>query len=69
VVGVFKETGSGAKLDRAEHQKVMVLAQRREIDAVLVTELRAGVAARSICCTLCKELESRRVSVIAEGLA
>ena len=39
VVGVFKETGSGAKLDRAERKKVMALAQRREIDAVLVTEL------------------------------
>jgi DNA invertase Pin-like site-specific DNA recombinase len=39
LVGVFKETGSGAKLDRAERRKVMALAQRREIDAVLVTEL------------------------------
>jgi putative DNA-invertase from lambdoid prophage Rac len=39
VVGVFKETGSGAKLDRAERKKVMALARRREIDVVLVTEL------------------------------
>ena len=39
VVGPFKETGSGAKLDRAERKKVMALAQRREIEAVLVTEL------------------------------
>jgi DNA invertase Pin-like site-specific DNA recombinase len=39
VVGVFKETGSGVKFDRAERKKVMALAQRREIDAVLVTEL------------------------------
>jgi putative DNA-invertase from lambdoid prophage Rac len=39
VVGVFKETGSSAKLDRAERRKVMALAQRREVDAVLVTEL------------------------------
>ena len=30
VVGVFKETGSGVKLDRAERHKVMALAQRRE---------------------------------------
>jgi putative DNA-invertase from lambdoid prophage Rac len=37
VVGVFKETGSGAKLDRAERKNVMALAQRREIDAVVVT--------------------------------
>src|SRR5215472_11899888 len=38
VVGVFKETGSGVKVERAERRKVMALAQRHEIDAVLVTE-------------------------------
>ena len=37
VVKVFKETGSGAKLDRAERRKIMALAQARQIDAVLVT--------------------------------
>lgn len=46
-VGVFKETGSGAKLDRVERRKVMALAQARQIDAVLVTELSRWVAARS----------------------
>jgi putative DNA-invertase from lambdoid prophage Rac len=50
VAGVFKETGSGAKLDRAERKKVMALAQRREIDAVLVTELSRWGRARSTCC-------------------
>ncbi|MGR0189027.1 recombinase family protein [Azospirillum aestuarii] len=39
VVGVFKETGSGVKLDRVERRKVMALAQARHIDAVPVTEL------------------------------
>ena len=39
VVGTYKETASGVKLDRAERKRVMALAQRREIDAVLVTEL------------------------------
>ena len=39
IVGVFKETASGAKIDRAERAKVMKLAQSHEIDAVLVTEL------------------------------
>ena len=29
VVGVFKETASGAKLDRAERRKVMALVQAR----------------------------------------
>nr|QQQ58130.1 recombinase family protein [Citrobacter freundii] len=39
VVGIFKETGSGTKLDRAERKKVLALAQSRQIDAILVTEL------------------------------
>ena len=39
IVGVFKETASGAKNDRVERKKVMALAQGREIDAILVTEL------------------------------
>ena len=70
VVGVFKETASGAKFDRAERKKVMALAQRREIDAVLVTELsRWGRSTLDLLHTL-KELETRRVSVIAmNGLA
>jgi DNA invertase Pin-like site-specific DNA recombinase len=70
VVGVFKETGSGIKLDRAERKKVMALAQRREIDAVLVTELsRWGRSTLDLLHTL-KELETWRVSVIAmNGLA
>ena len=70
VAGVFKETGSGVKLDRAERRKVMALAQRREIDAVLVTELsRWGRSTLDLLHTL-RELESRRASVIAmNGLA
>ena len=70
VVGVFKETGSGAKLDRIERRNVMALAQRREIDAVLVTELsRWGRSTLDLLHTLNK-LETWRVSVIAmNGLA
>jgi DNA invertase Pin-like site-specific DNA recombinase len=65
VVGVFKETGSGAKLDRGERKKVIALAQRREVDAVLVTELsRWGRSTLDLLHTL-KELETWRVSVIA----
>jgi Resolvase, N terminal domain len=65
VVGVFKETGSGAKLDRAERKKAVALAQRREIDAVLVTELsRWGRSTLDLLHTL-RELEARGVSVIA----
>lgn len=65
VVAIFKETGSGAKLDRAERKKVMALAQARQIDAVLVTELsRWGRSTTDLLNTL-GELESRKVSVIA----
>jgi putative DNA-invertase from lambdoid prophage Rac len=70
VIGTFKETGSGVKLDRAERRKVMALAQARQIDAVLVTELsRWGRSTTDLLATL-KELEARRVSVIAlNGMA
>jgi putative DNA-invertase from lambdoid prophage Rac len=65
VVGTFRETGSGARADRVERRKVMALAQRREIDAVLVTELsRWGRSTLDLLHTL-RELEARRVSVIA----
>lgn len=65
VAGVFKETGSGLRLDRAERRKVMALAQARQIDAVLVTELsRWGRSTLDLLETL-RELEARRVSVIA----
>jgi putative DNA-invertase from lambdoid prophage Rac len=65
VIGVFKETGSGMRLDRAERHKIMALAQARRIDAVLVTELsRWGRSTTDLLATL-KELEARRVSVVA----
>ena len=65
VVKVVKETGSGTKLDRAERKKIMALAQAREIDSVLVTELsRWGRSTIDLLGTL-RELESWKVSVIA----
>ena len=65
VVGIYKETASGVRLDRAERRKVLALAQRREIDAVLVTELsRWGRSTTDLLGTL-KELEVRRVSLVA----
>ena len=39
IVGVYKEKAPGAKTDRIERKKVMALAQARETDAILVTEL------------------------------
>ena len=70
VVGIYKETGSGVKLDRAERKKVMALAQARAIDAVLVTELsRWGRSTLDLLGTL-RDLEAKRVSVIAmNGIA
>ena len=70
VVGIYKEIASGVKLDRAERRKVLALAQRREIDAVLVTELsRWGRSTTDLLATL-KELEARRVSLVAlNGMA
>jgi DNA invertase Pin-like site-specific DNA recombinase len=70
VVGVYKETASGVRLDRAERRKVMALAQRREIDAVLVAELsRWGRSTTDLLATL-RELEARHVSFVAlNGMA
>ena len=39
VAGVWKEAASGAKDDRAQRKKVMALAQARDVDVVLVSEL------------------------------
>jgi len=65
VVGVFRETGSGSKLDRAERRKVLALARARQIDAVLVTELsRWGRSTLDLLETL-RALEAQRVSVVA----
>jgi putative DNA-invertase from lambdoid prophage Rac len=70
VVGTYKETASGVKLDRTERRKVLALAQRHDIDAVLVTELsRWGRSTTDLLATL-KELEARRVSLVAlNGMA
>lgn len=65
IAGIYKETGSGVKLDRAERKKIMALAQARHIDAILVTELsRWGRSTIDLLNTL-RELESWKVSVIA----
>jgi putative DNA-invertase from lambdoid prophage Rac len=65
VVGIYKETTSGVKLNRAERSKVMALVQARQLDAVLVTELsRWGRSTTDLLATL-RELEARRVSLVA----
>jgi DNA invertase Pin-like site-specific DNA recombinase len=65
-VGIWKETASGTRNERAERKKVMALAQARKIDAVLVTELsRWGRSTTDLINTL-NELESRGVSLVAQ---
>lgn len=65
VAGIFRETGSGAKLDRVERRKVMALAQSRQINAVLVTELSRWGRSTIDLLNMLRELESWKVSVIA----
>jgi DNA invertase Pin-like site-specific DNA recombinase len=66
IVGVYKETASGTKNDRAQRKKVMALAQTREINAILVTELsRWGRSTQDLVQTL-DDLHSWNVSVLAQ---
>ena len=65
VVGVFCETASGSRNDRAERRRVMALAQGHEIDVILVTELsRWGRSTIDLLHTL-RDLEAHRVSLVA----
>lgn len=66
VIGVWKETISGTKQNKAERQKVMALAQSRKINAILVTEMtRWGRSTLDLIQTL-QELHSWGVSLIAQ---
>ena len=65
VIGVFNETASGAKDDRAERKRVMALAQARQIEVILVSELtRWGRSMIDLVQTL-QALQSWKVSVLA----
>ncbi|MBD1903707.1 recombinase family protein [Trichocoleus sp. DQ-A3] len=66
VVEIFRESASGSRDDRPARKKVLALAQARKIDAVLVTELtRWGRSTIDLITTL-QELQSRKVSLIAQ---
>jgi putative DNA-invertase from lambdoid prophage Rac len=66
VVGVWKETASGAKDERAERKKVLALAQARNIDIILVTELtRWGRSMLDLFHTL-QDLQAWGVSLVAQ---
>lgn len=62
---MFKETASGAKKDRVERKKILALAQAREIDAILISELsRWGRSTQDLVQTL-DDLHSWKISVLA----
>lgn len=66
VFGVYRETASGAKNDRAVRKEVLRLAQARKIDAVVVTEMsRWGRSTLDLIGTL-QEMEAWGVSLIAQ---
>jgi putative DNA-invertase from lambdoid prophage Rac len=66
VVGIWRETASGAKHDRAERKKVMALAQARHLDTIVVTELtRWGRSTLDLFYTL-NDLQSWGVSLRAQ---
>lgn len=65
VVGVFRETASGASANRAARNRVLDLAQARQIDAILVSELsRWGRSTQDLLDTL-NRLAGWKVSVVA----
>lgn len=66
IVGVWKETGSGAKDDRATRKEVLALAQARKINVILVTELtRWGRSMLDLFHTL-QDLQAWNVSLVAQ---
>jgi putative DNA-invertase from lambdoid prophage Rac len=66
IVGVYKETASGAKDDRAQRKEFLVLAQARKVDVILVTELtRWGRSILDLFHTL-QDLQSWDVSLVAQ---
>jgi DNA invertase Pin-like site-specific DNA recombinase len=65
VVGAFKETASGASANRVARNRILDLAQARQIDAILVSELsRWGRSTQDLLDTLNK-LAGWKVSVVA----
>ena len=64
VMGIFRETASGARNNRLARNRVLELAQARRIDAILVTELsRWGRSTQDLIDTLYR-LAGWKVSVV-----
>lgn len=66
VVGVWKEVASGNKEQRPERKKVMALAQKRQVNVILVTELtRWGRSTMDLVQTI-HDLQRWNVSLLAQ---
>ncbi len=66
VVGIWKETASGSKDQKPERKKVLALAQKKQIDVILVTELtRWGRSTLDLVQTL-HDLQRWNVSLLAQ---
>jgi putative DNA-invertase from lambdoid prophage Rac len=66
IAGVWRETASGARDDRAERKEVLALAQARKVDVILVTELtRWGRSMLDLFHTL-QDLQAWDVSLVAQ---
>ena len=67
MLGIFKETASGARNNRLARNRIFELAQARRIDAVLVTELSpVGRSTQDLLDTL-YQFAGWKVSVIAKS--
>lgn len=65
VIGIFKETASGGRTARAEHRQVMAPTQRRESDAMIVSELSRWGCTMLDLLHSSPELQASRASMIA----
>lgn len=66
IVGVWKETASGAKDERAERKAVLCLALAREIDVILVTKLTRWGRSMLDLFHILQDLQAWDVSLVAQ---
>ena len=67
VEGVYLETASGARADRAIRKRVLALAQARKIEVILVTELSRWGRSTLDLLTSLRQLEGWGVSLVAQS--
>lgn len=66
IVGVWNEVATGSKVERAQRKQLMGMAQAREIDVILVTELtRWGRSTMDLVSSL-QDLNRYGVSLVAQ---